>query len=81
MADRDAALERQLKRQALQLAAMLPDDPDAAVQVLGYAFELIEDFVRPTTSTLKPRSATSTGGPLRLVVSGGAVRRTEGDAS
>lgn len=65
----EEALERQLKRQALQLASMLPDDPNAAVKVLGYAYELIEDFVRPSRPAL---NAKSTGGPLRLVAKDGA---------
>lgn len=66
----DDAIDRQLRRQALQLASMLPDDPNAAVKVLGYAYELIEDFVRPKD---KPASSRSTGGPLRLVVRDGSA--------
>lgn len=66
----DDAIDRQLRRQALQLASMLPDDPNAAVKVLGYAYELIEDFVRPRD---KPTSSRSTGGPLRLVVRDGSA--------
>lgn len=64
----DPALERQLKRQALQLAAQLPDDPDLAAQVLAYAHELIEDFVRVRPKARTRRGpVTATGGPLRLV--------------
>jgi len=69
VAGNEDALERQLKRQALQLASMLPDDPNAAVKVLGYAYELIEDFVRPSRPALNTKS---TGGPLRLVAKDGA---------
>ena len=62
--EKERAFERQLKRQALQLASMLPDDPNAAVKVLGYAYDLIEGFIRPNQRIIDPRS---TGGPLRLV--------------
>lgn len=66
----DDVLDRQLRRQALQLASMLPDDPNAAVKVLGYAYELIEDFIRPRDKAISSRS---TGGPLRLVVKDGST--------
>lgn len=35
-----------LKRQAVQIAAQLPDDPEQAIQVLGYAKEIVEKFLR-----------------------------------
>jgi uncharacterized radical SAM superfamily protein len=34
------------RRQALQIAAMLPDDPNDALQVLSYARELVEKFLQ-----------------------------------
>lgn len=33
------------RRQALQIAAMLPDDPRDAIQVLAYAKVLVEKFL------------------------------------
>lgn len=34
------------KRHAIQIAAQLPEDPDDALSVLGYARDLVEDFLR-----------------------------------
>lgn len=67
-ADRQA-LDRQLKRQALQLAAMLPDDPDDAVKVLTLAYELIEHFVRHSEPAVEAEPKTAA---LKLVVNEGA---------
>lgn len=36
-----------LRHRAVQIAAELPSDPDAAFQVLKYAREVVESFFRP----------------------------------
>ena len=36
-----------LRRLAVQITAQLPDNPDAAVVVLGYAREIVDNFLRP----------------------------------
>jgi hypothetical protein len=37
--------ERWLRRQAIQIAALLPDDPEAAQAILTYAEELLGTFL------------------------------------
>lgn len=39
------------RRQGLQIAAMLPDDPNDALQVLEYARELVEDYLQCAKTT------------------------------
>lgn len=36
-----------LRHRAVQIAAELPSDPDAACKVLKYARELVDNFMRP----------------------------------
>lgn len=48
----DRTKEMFLKRQAIQVAGILPDDPHEAIRVLGYAQEIIE-----TTFGLKQERA------------------------
>lgn len=39
--------EEWLRRQAVQITAQLPDNPDDALQVLELAKTLVNDFLRP----------------------------------
>lgn len=47
MVEKDAARQESAwqKRQALQIVAMLPDDSDEALAVLGYARRFVHDFL------------------------------------
>lgn len=53
-----------LKRQAIQVAGMLPDDPEDALLVLGYAQDIIEKTFGITKELNGPKNADE---HLRLV--------------
>lgn len=52
LADRQNTRERDhdafLKRQAVQLAAQLPEKPQDALAVIGYMKRVVEEFLGPT---------------------------------
>jgi hypothetical protein len=51
--DFDPAHELSLRRQALQIAALLPEDKADAIAILKYAEELVSDFLGPDTEVAR----------------------------
>jgi hypothetical protein len=48
-----AALERHLKRMAVQIASQLPEDESEALAVLDYTRELLTGYLRPSGASLR----------------------------
>lgn len=57
-----------LRRQAIQLAAQLPESPEEALVVLGFAREIVERFLTPDQVPV-PRSECASVTALRAVLS------------
>lgn len=56
--------ERWLRRQAIQIAALLPDDPAAAQAILTYAEELLGTFLMGDNPLPRPVALKLGGGPV-----------------
>jgi hypothetical protein len=58
-----------LRRQAIQIAAQLPESPEEALVVLGLAREIVDRFLMPDQVVPVPRSEGASVTALRAVLS------------
>ena len=66
-------IERSLKRQAMNIAVQLPEDPGEALRILDYARELVAEWVEAAAEPERCVTAAECGNLIRLSLRSGGL--------